>query len=159
MSGASVHARPRIIASNSRGGSNSLSLASTTLSPSSTRVSAPSPSTRASTSTLIVLLAMALGLLAERRRRGVERLEQPADLAARRAERDQLIGERPGARRVARAEAAVAAARVARAQRAAAVVGHRPQAWRAVRDHDADVAAQLALDAHRVMGNIGLAAV
>ena len=52
--------------------------------------------------------------------------------------------------RLLRPEAAVAAAVVGRAQRAAPGLGHRPQAGRAVRHHHADVAAPLALDADAV---------
>ena len=59
----------------------------------------------------------------------------------------QLPRQRDRVRRLHRAEAAVAAAVVGRAERAAAGVGDRAEARRAVRDHDADVAAPLALHA------------
>ena len=55
--------------------------------------------------------------------------------------------------RLHRPEAAVAAAVVGGAERAAAGVGDRTEAGGAVGDHDADVAAPLALDADAVRGD------
>src|SRR4029079_9127603 len=84
----------------------------------------------------------------------VEGAEQAHDVALLET---QVIAERAGGRRLHRAEAAEAAAVVARAQRAAARVGDRPEARRPVRDHHADVARALALDAHAVAADRGAA--
>ena len=67
--------------------------------------------------------------------------------------------ERAGVRSFHRTIAAVAAAVVGGADRAAAGVSDRPQAWRAVRDHHADRAAQFALDADAVRRSVRLAVV
>ena len=55
------------------------------------------------------------------------------------------------------AEATIAATVVGRADRAAPAVGNRPQARRPVRDHDADIASPLAIDADAVIGDRRLA--
>src|SRR3954469_3024288 len=104
--------------------------------PSRTRTfSAPSPSTRASAS----VTNTRSGML-------VEAAVEPHDVAL-----GQAVLRQPGTERVAvgrfhRPEAAVAAAVVARAQRATAGVRQGAEARRAVRDHHAHVAAALALD-------------
>src|SRR5207248_10604420 len=66
--------------------------------------------------------------------------------------------ERGRVGRIGRAEAAVAAAPVRRAERAAAGPGDRTEARRAVRDEDTGGAARLALEAHAVRGQVRLAA-
>src|SRR5437764_14856698 len=101
-------------------------------------VSAPSPSTRASVSTLIVLPAMRVALLLERGRGGVERLEDAREVRLARAEALPFGGDGRGVGSLARAEAAVAAARVRRAERAAARVRDRPETRRS-EDQDAHV--------------------
>src|SRR6266540_3203355 len=121
---------------------------------------APSPSTRARTSVMISRSAIArLALGAERRRAGVEGAVQSHDVALGQPVTRHPRRERPRVGLLHWAEAAVAAAVVARAQRAAAGVGHRAQARRAVGDHHADVAAALALDADTVAGDLRLALV
>src|SRR5919198_4163454 len=130
-------------------------------SPSRTRTSiAPSPSTRASTSVRISRSAIAcLALRGERSRAGVERAVEAHDVALRQAVPRQPGAQRTGVGLLHRAEAAVAAAVVARAQRPTAGVRHRAHARRAVGDHDADVAAPLALHADAVRGDLRLALV
>src|SRR5262245_49175761 len=125
---------------------------------------APSPSTRASASVRSVRVRRSgsltrLALLPERRGRGVERAVDAHDVALVDAEPAEPAAERARVRRLHRAEAAIAAAVVARAQCAAAGVGDRPEARRAVRDHHADVAAALALDADAVRRDRRAAAV
>ena len=56
-----------------------------------------------------------------------------------------------------RAEATITATVVGRADRAAPAVRNRTQAWRPVRDHDADIASALAIDADAVIGDRRLA--
>src|SRR3954469_8101222 len=116
---------------------------------------APSPSTRASASVRSVrvrrrsaLTRLALG--PERRRRRVEGAVDAHDVGLADPQPPEPVAERAGVRRLHRPEAAVAAAVVARAQRSAAGVRDRPEARRPVRDHHADVAAPLALDADAV---------
>src|SRR4051794_38053408 len=118
---------------------------------------APSPSTRASASVRIVRVRRGsarsltrLALLTEGGGRRMERAEDAHDVDVLDAEPLEPASERPGVRRLHRPEAAVAAAVVARAQRAAAGVRDRPEARRAVGHHDAHVAAPLALDADAV---------
>src|SRR5512133_854620 len=121
---------------------------------------APSPSTRARTSVMISRSAIArLALGAERGRAGVEGAVQADHVALGQPVTRHPGRERPGVGLLHRPEAAVAAAVVARAQGAAAGVGHRAQARRSVRDHHADVAAALALDADAVPGDLRLALV
>src|SRR5262245_35746199 len=105
---------------------------------------APSPSTRASASVRNVRVRRSdpltrLALLPEGRGRGMERAIDAHDVALLHAEPAEPAAERARVRRLHRPEAAVAAAVVARAQRAAARVRDRPEARRAVRDHHADV--------------------
>src|SRR4051794_23072636 len=100
---------------------------------------APSPSTRASASVTI-----------SRSGTGVERPVEADEIALGHAVRGQPGAEGARVRGLHRPEAAVAAAVIARAQRAAARVRDGAEAWRAVRDHDAHVAPPLALDAHAV---------
>src|SRR5262245_33042640 len=100
---------------------------------------APSPSTRASASVRSVRVRrsgafMRLALLPERRGRGVERAVDAHHVSLLDAEPAEPAGERARVRRLHRPKAAVAAAVVARAQRAAARVRDRPEAGRAVRD-------------------------
>src|SRR5947209_18160984 len=135
-------------ASKKRGGSKMRSSALFTWLSRMTTVSAPSPSTRARWSTLIVLRAMAFGLQPEGLVVGIERTIEPVQVALGRAELGKLLRQRHRVRRLHRPVAAVAAAVVARAERAAAGMGDRAKARRAVRDHHADIALQLALDAH-----------
>src|SRR4051794_27741210 len=111
---------------------------------------APSPSTRASRSVLIVRVSVTEGLDVE----GPVHAHE-VDLFHPQAREPRV--ERLRTRGLHRAEAAVAAAVVGRAERAAAGVGDRAQARRAVRDHHADVARALALDADAVRGDRGLA--
>src|SRR3974390_756812 len=119
---------------------------------------APSPSTRARAPTWSVRLGeprwlMGLCLLGELVAGGVEGAEDQTDVAL----RDAVVGEPPGERRgvegLLGAEAPVTASVYRGAQRPAASMGHRAQAWRAPGDHDAHVAAQLALDADAVRAN------
>src|SRR5579871_1674980 len=112
-----------------------------------TTVSAPSPSTRASALTLIVLRAMTLGLRAERLAVSVEGTVEPMQVALARAEGSKLSRQRDRIRRLHRSIAAVTAAIVAGAQRTAAGVSDRAEAWRSVRDQHTDIASELALDA------------
>ena len=94
---------------------------------------------------------MALALLPEISALGVEGAEGAhAGLGAALPEVGQSAAQRGRVRRFHRAEAAVAAALVGRAERVAAGVRHRAQAGRAVRDHHADRAAPLALEADAV---------
>ena len=81
---------------------------------------------------------------------GVEGAVDAHEVALARPRARHPRAQRRGVRRLHRPEAAVAAAVVGRAERAAAGVGDRPEARRAVRDHHADVAAPLALDADAV---------
>src|SRR4051812_48791893 len=150
ISGASLKARPRMNASKKRGGSKMRSSALFTLLSRMVTVSAPSPSTRARFSTLIVLRAMALGLQAEGLGVGVEGAVETVDVAFARADLGQFLRQRDGVRRLHRSVAAIAAAVEARAERAAAGMGDRPQARRAVGNHHADIAFELALDADAV---------
>ena len=93
-----------------------------------------------------------LGLLPERLGVGVEGAEDARAMSRRAMPSARArAAERSGVRRLHRPEAAVAAAVVGRAERAAAGMGDRAEAGRAVRDHHADIALQLALDADAVM--------
>src|SRR5574341_1170001 len=95
-------------------------------------VKAPSPSTRASTSTLIVRLLgvtfMGLTRLAEGLGARVVGAQQPHDVIVTNAEDVQLARERPHVGALHRAEAAVAAAPVRRADGAASGARDRPEA-------------------------------
>ncbi len=167
MSGASVNARPRRNASKKRGGSKMPSCTSIdlavphrasvsaafaldagqvvdldrALSRSLTSAVAPAPRSRAGTA----------------RRSALKRAEDAHQVAAGATPSARATSARASARvrRLLRPEAAVAAAVVGRADRAAAGLRHRPEAGRAVRHHDADVAAQLALDADAVGAMFG----
>src|SRR5512143_2239062 len=131
------------------------SLTSATWPPRTKMVRPPSPSTRARASTVIVLLR-ALVLIGITRhpeggRPGVVGAERPDEVGAGRPE--VLLPPAPeggGVRRLRGAEAAVAAALVGGAERAAAGLGDRAEAGRAVGGHDADRAPPLALEAHGV---------
>src|SRR4051812_317658 len=121
---------------------------------------APSPSTRASRSVLIVRVSlMRFTRGAERLGVGVERPVDAYEVHLLHPETGEPRAERLGAWRLHRAEAPVAPAVVGGAQRAAARMGDRPEARRAVGHHHADVAAALALDAHAVRGDGGPAVV
>src|SRR5688572_15110875 len=109
---------------------------------------APSPSTRASRSVLIVRVSVTEGL-------GVEGPVDAHEVDLVHPEALQPRVQRLRPRGLHRAEAAVAAAVVGRAQRAAAGVRDRAEAGRAVGDHHADVAGALALDADAVRGDRG----
>src|SRR5215467_1636693 len=129
--------------------------------PSLTMISRPpSPSTRARAGTLMCRLpcVMLARLLvcgrAEWLGRGVKSAERTSQGWATRAEVLPDLGHRRGVRRFHRAEAAVAAAIDARAERAAASLRHWPQARRAVRHHHADPPGAFALDAHGVPADI-----
>src|SRR5262245_7663374 len=122
-----------------------------------TTVSAPSPSTRARLSTLIVLRAMAFRLLTERLTVGIEGAIETMDIAIACTELSELLRQCCGVRRLHRAVAAVAAAVVARTERTTTGMGDRPEAGRAVRDHDADITPELALDADAVRRHCRLA--
>src|SRR5271156_5607175 len=100
---------------------------------------------------------MLLGLFPERLGGGVESAEYPGDVTARHAERCKFAGHRSGVGAVDRSEATVAATIVGRADRAAPAVGNRTQARRPVRDHDANIAPALAIDADAVIGDRRLA--
>src|SRR5512139_2456064 len=137
------------------------SLTSTTLPPRTCTVRPPSPSTRARASTVIVLLRalVLIGITrhAEGGGPGVVRAERPDEVGAGRSE--VLLPPAPeggGVRRLGGAEAAVAAALVRGAERAAARLGDRAEARRAVSGHDADRAPPLALEAHRVGRDVGV---
>ncbi len=95
---------------------------------------------------------------AERRRAGVEGAVHAHQVDVLGAELAMRALERRGVRRLHRPVAAVAAAVVGGADRAAAGVGDRAQAGRAVRDHHAHGAAALALDADAVRAHAGPAA-
>src|ERR1044072_4147815 len=98
---------------------------------------APSPSARVGASVRIVRLRsvlMRLALTAKRRGAGVEGPKHPHEVRVADAVPLQPAAERGGLRVLHRAEAAVAAAVVRRAQRAAARVRDRPEARGAVRD-------------------------
>src|SRR5579875_1785534 len=113
--------------------------------PSLTTISMPpSPSTRARAGTLIPRLPRVIRLPCVM---GLSFL--PDGLGG--AERE----ERPARRG---AEASVAAAAGRRAQRAAAGLGHRPEARRAVRHEHAGPPGALALDAHAVRADVRPAA-
>src|SRR5512139_3287230 len=122
------------------------SLTSTTLPPRTCTVRPPSPSTRARASTTIVLLR-ALVLIGITRHSegggpGVVGAEGPDEVGPGRPE--VLLPPAPeggGVRRLRGAEAAVAAAPVRGAERAAAGLRDGPEAGRAVGGHDADGAA------------------
>src|SRR5579875_1888844 len=136
------------------------SLASVTWPSSATISSPPSPSTLASPGTRTRLpCVMRLRLLPERLRARGERPERADQVALTRAQLAPPRGQRRGVRRLGRPEAPVAAPGERRAQRAAAGLGHRAQARRAVRDHHAGDPGPLALDAHAVPADPGLAAV
>src|SRR6266536_5632012 len=140
------------------------SRASTTWPSSTITSSLPSPSTRASAGTVTERLrrlpcVMGLGLLAESICACVEGAEHPGQVRVVHAELLPPGGQRRGVRGLHRAEAAVTAAAVRRAQRAAAGLGYRPEAGRAVGDHHARDPGPLALDAHAVAADIGSAPV
>src|SRR4051812_13497635 len=124
------------------------SLASVTI-PSSVVISRPpSPSTRASAGTLTRLpCVMDVCLLPEWLRGGGERPERADQALFVYAQLEPSSGERAGVGRFHGAEAAIAAAVERRAQGAAAGLGDRAEARRAVRDHDAGQPGALALDA------------
>src|ERR1035438_4816629 len=112
----------------------------------------PSPSARASAAVPIRRLrggssgpAIELTFALEGRRARVERAVHANQVDVVQVELAHPGAQRPGVGRLHRPEAAVAAAIERRAQSAAAGVRHRAQARRAVSDHDAVVAAQLAL--------------
>src|SRR5664280_1968612 len=128
------------------------SRASCTTPPRTRTCSAPSPSTRVSSRTSILrltLCVMELSLLPEGRRVGVEGAEDAGHVRFAHPALAQRLGDRGGVGGGDRAEAAVTAPVVRRAQRAAAGCGDRTQTGGAVRDDGADVVAQLALRAHR----------
>src|SRR3954464_12108879 len=95
-----------------------------------TRRRPPSPSTRASTSTLIVLRVMTFAFLLEGLGCCVERAVDPLQRGGIQAPVGQSRTQRLRIWGLLRPEAAVAAAVVGRADRAAAGMGHRPQARR-----------------------------
>src|SRR6516162_10835991 len=142
-----------------------LSLASVTWPSCTTTSRPPSPSTlaRAGTVTdrppLVLPWVMRFGLLAERGGVGVERAEHPGQVGMVDAEPLPPGRQRGGVGCLHRPEAAVAAACVRRAQRAAPGVRHRAEAGRAVRDHHAGDPGALALDAHAVPADVRPAAV
>src|SRR6478609_4868005 len=80
----------------------------------------------------------------------VEGAEDAHDLGLAHAETAEPVGDRRRVRGVLRSEAAVATPVEARAQGAAARLGHRTEARGPVGDGDAHVPATLALDAHAV---------
>src|SRR6476659_346269 len=139
------------------------SCTSATSSPCRRTYIAPSPSTRASTSVRIsrafpfpstIIRALRLvrpALLPELGPRRVD-LAEGTDQVGIAASLPILhpTRQRAGVGCIHRAEAAVPAAVVGGTEGAAAGVGHRAQAGGAVSDHDADVAAPLALDADAV---------
>src|SRR5512134_3781248 len=144
MSGASRYERPRRKASKKRGGSKMLSSTCFASPPSRRMVRAPSPSTRVMYPTWRVRdSVISLALLAEGRGRRVVGAQGPHDVPPRHAHAGEHARERLGLRGLARAEAAITAAEVARAERAAAGVGDGAEA-RGPGDQDADVAAHLA---------------
>src|SRR5664279_968547 len=98
----------------------------------------------------MVLRAMAVGFLAELVGVGVEGTVDALQFALAHADGGKLATQGRRIRRFHRTEAAIAAAIVARAERAAAGVGDRAKTRRAVGDHDADVALQFALNADAV---------
>src|SRR5271169_855612 len=100
---------------------------------------------------------MALGLLPERLGRGVEGLEYASDIAPRHAERREFARYRSGVRAGNRSKAAVTASIVRGADRTTPSVGNRTKARRAMRDHDANIAAGLAIDTDAVITDRRLA--
>src|SRR5262249_59610106 len=118
---------------------------------------APSPSTRASAAVWIVRVSpsaiglQSLALFPERLPRSVEGAVDPDHVPLVHAEPLEPAREGRSVRRLHRAEAAVAAAVIARAERAAAGVGHGPEAGRALGHHHADVPRSLALDTNRMV--------
>src|SRR5665213_1875933 len=93
---------------------------------------------------------MLLALVPEWLGAGVEAPEEAEDVGFGHAVDLQPVRERLRVRRVLRAEAAIAAPGVRRADGTAASLGDRPEAWRPVSNSDADSAAPFALDAHAV---------
>src|SRR5690349_7697744 len=100
---------------------------------------------------------MLLALDAERLRPGIEPPECADELIVTHTQALPPLTERLGVRALHRAVAAVAATVVCRADRAAAGMGDRPEARRALRHHHAHRAAALALDADAVARDLGTA--
>ena len=99
---------------------------------------------------------MPRGLLAERRLADVERAVDALDVALAHAAGGELAAQCRRVRRLHRTEAAIAAAIVRRADRAAAGMRDRAETRDAAHQH-AGGAAQLALDAHTVRRRVRLA--
>src|SRR5690242_258004 len=137
-----------------------LSLTSSTFPSAMRTIIAPSPSTRARKSVLIVFVRRS-AIDGPRLVEGfdVEGAEDIVDLAVAHAEEVQAPGQRRGVRCLLRSEAAVAAAVVRRADRAAACVRDRAEARRPVGDRHADGAAPLALHADALRRDVRPAAV
>src|SRR3954447_11907350 len=120
---------------------------------------APSPSTRASASVTRMRsrplpgALIALALVAEVRRIGVEEPVAADDVRVIEPQPFQPPAQRGHVRALDRAEAAVAAAVVGGTESAAAGLRHGAEAGGAVRDHHANVAAALALHADRLVGD------
>ena len=127
---------------------------------------APSPSTRASMFVRIVRVrggsgggVMRIAFLLELGTGRVERAEDVVQLPFGGAESLAPAREGGRVRGLLGPEAAVAAAVVRRADRPAPRVRDRPEARSSVRDHHADVAAPLALDADALRGDARLSPV
>src|SRR3954452_17090567 len=120
---------------------------------------APSPSTRASASVTRMRsrplpgTLIAFALVAEVRRVGVEEPVAADDVRVVESQPFQPPAQRWHVRVLDRAETAVAAAMVGGTESPAAGLRDRAEAGGAVRDHHADVAAALALHAHRLVGD------
>src|ERR1022692_4733214 len=95
----------------------------------------------------MVLLFMRFAFFAERLSVGVEPAEGPHQISFAHTEPAPPGAQRRGVRRFLRPKASITSAGVGRAQSAAANLGHRAEAGRALRDHHADRAALFALHA------------
>src|SRR5271157_772635 len=159
ISGASSNLRPRRKASKKRGGSKMLSFTSVTRWSRTRTNKPPSPSTRARTSTLMVLAFMGFALFPERFGVRVEGTEGAHELRLGDAQGGPARAHSNCIGRFFWPEAAIAAAVVSGAQGAAPGQGDGSEARCAVRDHDANGAAPLALHAHAVRRGHRLSAV
>src|SRR4051794_9781567 len=99
---------------------------------------------------MVLLALMAVSLLAERLRPGINPPEGPRDGRLQYPHLGPLARQRSGVGSLFGAEAAEAAALIKRAERAAAGVRHRAEAGRAAGHHHTDGAARFALDTYAV---------
>src|SRR5271166_146211 len=100
---------------------------------------------------------MGLAFFAERLGGCVEGAKDSSDVASRHAERGKLTRYRSSVRALGRPKAAVAAAAIGRADRAAAGLGDGTEAGCSLRHHNADGASQFAFVAYTVTGDRRLA--